>query len=141
MAVIALERGEWRVTPHAASREMLLRSARGMWWIGGGGAVVFMGVHWPTFVAARGDADDAYPELLFDLGRLCQLLLEPIYAHGGRGWMSPAVDEALAARVLGLDPTLESEPLYLLKFGMPVPIDQLHSREAVAAHAARMGAR
>lgn len=110
----------------------LVRIAQGQHWVvSGGGAVLFVGVRWPDLAARRANGEDAYLELLLGLGRVGQAVILALHSAGMGAWMTPALDEALAAELFGLDPS--EEMLYMIKFGVPArsaPIGRTEPPEA-----------
>ncbi|HEV3158213.1 MAG TPA: hypothetical protein VGZ00_12790 [Candidatus Baltobacteraceae bacterium] len=99
-------------------RHALLQSTQGQWWVGGGGGIFWLGVHWDTLRERRKGELDGYLDHLTDLGRMGQALLLALYESQLGAWMTPAINEQIASEVVGSDPQHE-EILYLIKFGMP----------------------
>ena len=107
-----LEAGRWAPVGDPVPRPALLKAVHGMWWVNGGGGIFFLGADIAKLTPR------AYFRALLDTSGLCQALLEPIYHCGLGGWMTPALDEAQIAEILGIDGA-SLEILMLLKFGTP----------------------
>lgn len=100
-------------------RRLLLRAAQGQWWaVSGGGGAFLLGVDWIALRQTHGDGPSAYMELLLELGRFGHHLLIDLCQSGLGAWMTPAIDETEAGKLVGITEP-RHEVLYLLKFGMP----------------------
>jgi SagB-type dehydrogenase family enzyme len=86
-------------------------------WIGGAGWCLFVCVHWERYMWIYRHAR-AYINLLVQLGEFGLELLQATYSCGLGAWMTPAVHESRAARLLALDPS-EEEAMYFFKIGPP----------------------
>jgi nitroreductase len=125
--VATFEQGVYRLDPDRGfemvrrplDRRLLLAVAQGQnWAVTGGGGAFFIGVDWLKLRERFGERPEGYMELLLDLGRFGQALLLELYQSGLAAGMTPAIDEAKANKLAGLDePGIEL--LYLVKFGVP----------------------
>jgi hypothetical protein len=87
------------------------------WATRGSGGVLFIGVDRSGLAAFGERAASEYFECLIHAGRIGQRSVLLLEQAGLRGRMTPALDEELACQTLGLE---EAEPLYLLRFGVPM---------------------
>jgi hypothetical protein len=103
---------------HKFARKDLLDCLHGQWWLNGGGLCWFFTVSFAELKTASYGYPSSYVDLLRQLGAAGQVLIESVYKHGLGAWMTPALSETLAAKLLGLDERVE-EALYFFKIGLP----------------------
>jgi hypothetical protein len=95
-----------------------LRDCAHQYWVLGTGCVLFFMVDWRALELAHGSGPDAYTTVLTECGRVAHTGVLAASRTGAGTWMTPAIDEQVAAEVCGLDGESE-EALYMLKIGMP----------------------
>lgn len=95
-----------------------LRDCAHQYWVLGTGAVLFVAVDWPALEQAHGRGPDAYTAVLTECGRVAHTAVLAAGRAGAGTWMTPALDEQVAADLCGLD-TAQEEALYMLKVAMP----------------------
>ncbi|MGW5679631.1 nitroreductase family protein [Streptomyces sp. NPDC003860] len=95
-----------------------LRDCAHQYWVLGTGCVLFFVVDWHALEQAHGAGPDAYTTVLTECGRLAHTAVLAANGVGAGTWMTPAIDEQVAAELCGLDSGSE-EALYMLKIGMP----------------------
>jgi SagB-type dehydrogenase family enzyme len=86
-------------------------------WIGGGGFSLFVVVEWHRYMWLYRHSR-AYINLLVQLGEFGQEVLQAAYSIGLAGWLTPAVNESLAAAFLRLD-TAREDAMSFIKIGPP----------------------
>jgi hypothetical protein len=86
-------------------------------WIAGGGWCCFLVAEWERFMRMN-RCSRGYMDLLIRIGEFAQECLQAAYPYGLGAWVTVAVDEERASRLLGLDRARE-EALYFLKIGYP----------------------
>lgn len=85
-------------------------------WIGGGGFCLFIVSQWERYMWIYRHSR-AYINLLIQVGEFGQEVLQSVYRHDGLGaWMTPAITETKASRLLFLDP-LKQDAVYFIKVG------------------------
>lgn len=98
-------------------RKDLLECLHGQWWLNGSGVCFFFVVS----LAEPAKLDELVPRNYFEvillLGAAGQALLNSAYSRGLGCWMTPALSESLAARILNLND--HEEALYFFKVGIP----------------------
>ena len=97
----------------------LVDTVQGMWWVNGGGFCVFLVVHWKELLEQFDGGTIAYFDMLLALGVVGQSVVNTAHSVGLGAWMTPAIVESLAAKILHLETGLE--PMYFLKLGLPDP--------------------
>ncbi|GGZ70117.1 hypothetical protein [Streptomyces bluensis] len=102
----------------AGLHDTRLRDCAHQYWVLGTGAVLFFTVDWHAFEHAHGQGPDACTAVLTECGRMAHTAVLAAGRTGAGTWMTPAIDEQVAAELCGLDTELE-EALYMLKIGMP----------------------
>lgn len=106
----------------AVPEEDLLALCQGQRWILGGGLVVFLGFD-PSWVERHRPIPSAwYLSCLAAIGRTGQLLVAGCHDAGLVARMTPALDEAIAARAFAAP--ADAEFCYLLKLAMPAEQQQ-----------------
>ncbi|KUL36997.1 hypothetical protein ADL22_23040 [Streptomyces sp. NRRL F-4489] len=92
---------------------------QGQNWIGGGGVSLYVTVQWERYQWLYRHSR-AYLNLLIQVGEFAQEVLQAAYQLGLVGWLTPAVAESRAARMLGLDQVpADADAMYYLKLGYP----------------------
>ena len=86
-------------------------------WIGGGGFCVFAAAQWERCMWFDRHAH-AYLDLLIQIGEFSQELLFPVSRAGLGAWMTPAILETTAARLLRLE-NLTEDAVFFMKIGPP----------------------
>lgn len=137
-AVVEVGAEGWVSHGPPAASESIDRLARGMWWVNGGGLIILLCADMGRLYDGRG-LERTYLDMLLTLGVVCQSMVRTMTTLGLGGWMTPAIEEATAHKLLACGQTIE--PLYMLKLGVPVPFDELVNPSQVRDHAIRMGAR
>lgn len=99
-------------------RKDLLDCVHGQWWLNGGGVCWFFSISLSELAKQRESNPHDYFELIVALGAVGQALVNAAYENGLGCWMTPAVSESLAAKILGLNSS-EEEALYFFKVGIP----------------------
>lgn len=106
-------------TVDAYTRKDLMEGLHGQWWLNGAGFCCFFLVSLEALKDKNSvDTPASYFEMIVQLGAAGQALLNTVYKHDLGSWMTPAVSESVAAKILGLDSSLE-ESLYFFKVGIP----------------------
>jgi hypothetical protein len=100
------------------NRKDLLEDLHGQWWLNGGGVCWFFHVSLSALSDNSRTKPKNYFELILLLGAAGQALVNAVYRAGLGCWMTPALSESLAAKILGLDAHKE-EALYFFKIGIP----------------------
>src|SRR3954471_1746484 len=86
-------------------------------WISGGGFCVYAVVNWQRYMWVYRHSR-AYLNLLVQLGEFGQEVIQSAYHLGLGGWMTPAITESAAAKLLQIDP-IKRDAMYFLKIGPP----------------------
>ncbi|MBX9686238.1 MAG: nitroreductase family protein [Candidatus Obscuribacterales bacterium] len=102
--------------PHYTRKE-LLECLHGQWWLNGGGFCCFFVVFHEDLRQSK-LKPASYFDMLIDVGAAGQALVTAAYKNGLGTWMTPALSESLAAKILGLDQN-KQEALYFFKVGIP----------------------
>jgi SagB-type dehydrogenase family enzyme len=113
------ETGKLTKTVETYTRKELLECAHGQWWLNGGGFCCFFVVSLEELARQNkaGIFPSNYFEMLLLLGEAGQALLNVATASGLGSWMTPAVSETIAAKILALNGS--EEALYFFKIGIP----------------------
>lgn len=99
-------------------RQDLLECCHGQWWLNGGGVSWFFVISMDALKKHEESTPRNYFEMILLLGAAGQALVNTVYEHGLGSWMTPALSESLAAKLLNLDES-EEESLYFFKIGIP----------------------
>lgn len=112
------------------TKKDLMEAVHGQWWLNGAGFCFFLVVDLNA-LKNRNSADNpkSYFEMIIQLGAAGQALLNTVYKHELGSWMTPAVSETMAAKILGLDQTRE-ESLYFFKVGIPQRAEEKDERRS-----------
>jgi SagB-type dehydrogenase family enzyme len=106
----------------ARSDDEIAVCVHGQTWIGGGGFCLFAAAQWDRYMWVYRHAR-AYMNLLVQVGEFGQEVLFPACRLGLGAWMTPAIYESAAARLLALEPLAE-DAVFFLKIGPPKPSDK-----------------
>lgn len=99
-----------------AARGDIRTLAQGQSWFSGGGAAFVLALSWSALPTTFGDSSRGYVSALINIGRAAHHLVGVAVDRGLGARMTPALDEAVAARMLALPST--EEALYLIKVGL-----------------------
>lgn len=110
--------GKFVNTIETYRRKDLLECLHGQWWLNGGGVCWVFTVSLSELAKQSSANPRSYFEMIVLLGAAGQALINSVYKHGLGAWMTPALSESTASKILGLKEN-EEEALYFFKVGVP----------------------
>lgn len=122
--------GKLTKTVNSYTKKDLMEAVHGQWWLNGAGFCFFLVVNFDELKKKNANSNPkSYFEMILQLGAAGQALLNTVYKHELGSWMTPAVSESMAAKILGLDPD-KHESLYFFKVGIPQRAEDKNERRS-----------
>lgn len=114
---VDLEQGRLVPVAERPDDRSIASTIAGQAWISGGGFCLFVAVDWLRYMWIYRHAR-AYINLITQIGEFGQEVIQHAASRGLGGWMTPAVDETRAARLIGAEGS-RLDPMYFMKIGAP----------------------